>query len=352
MSGTWNNPRIVEEKKVLKNDREENSNNLTLREKQEFDAFARTELFDVEHPTRSLDDLIVPEHTSEGIYGLIAKVIYKEKLYKEWGLEEIDPHGNRAAINLYGPPGTGKSFCAEAIANYLRRGIIRINYAEIESKYVGDTPKNIKAAFAKAKEHNAILFFDEADSILGKRLTNVTQSADHGVNVSRSVMLMELDRFDGITIFATNLFTNYDRAFVRRILGHVEMPLPDFDGRKQLWQYHIPTKMPTNPAPFTESEYSYFSEISEGLSGGDILNAVINAATYAVQRNSDEQYLTSKDLMRSIEAILKAKKGVVDQVEVSKEIPLSEAPPSVIEHLNKLKDKSDKDNNILSEGIN
>jgi hypothetical protein len=161
------------------------------------------------------------------------------QMYDDFGLGEIDPYGGRTAINLYGPPGTGKSFAADAIANELGMGIIRVSYAEIESKYVGETPKNIKAAFQKARETNALLFFDEADSVLGRRLTSVTQSTDHAVNVSRSVMLLELDRFSGVTVFATNLAVNYDPAFVRRILGHIEWRQCRGASRSPSWHRHL-----------------------------------------------------------------------------------------------------------------
>src|SRR5262245_34036022 len=153
----------------------------------------RLDLFTVEEPRRQLKDLVIPDDTMAQLKSLLTKIKYHHVLYEDFGLSEIDPYGGRTAINLYVPPGTGRSFAAEAIAHELGMGIIRVNYAEIESKYVGETPKNIKAAFRKAKETHALLFFDEADSILGRRLTNITQGSDHAVNVSRSVMLLELD---------------------------------------------------------------------------------------------------------------------------------------------------------------
>ncbi len=332
MSGTWDKARLIEP--TTTNQHQTNSNE-SLVEKQAADFQARQELFEVETPVRSLNQLIVSEHTRKQLEALLSKVRHHEVLYKEWGLQEIDPHGGRTAINLYGPPGTGKSFCAEAIASEVGVGIIRVSYAEIESKYVGETPKNIKAAFAKAQQANAILFFDEADSILGKRLTNVTQSADHGVNVSRSVMLLELDRFDGVTIFATNLVSNYDPAFVRRILGHVELPLPDMKARQKLWAFHIPSKLPTFPQLFTETEYVQLADASAGLSGGDILNCVITGATHAVQRSASHRRVTLEDLLDAVTSIHKAKQdvGTIPQEQDSeieqRVISHSEAPPKV-----------------------
>ena len=228
-------------------------------------------------------------------------------LYQDFGLNEIDPYGGRTAINLYGPPGTGKTFAAEAIANELGMGLIRVNYAEIESKFVGDTPKNIKAAFQKARESNAVLFFDEADSILGRRLSNITQSTDHAVNVSRSVMLLELDRFTGVTIFATNLASNYDTAFVRRILGHVEMPLPDAEVRARLWRSHIPSRM---PVALDEADWDRLVAETDGLAGGDILNCVVSAASQAIERDGPGCQVLLNDFLTAIAAARRAREVI------------------------------------------
>ncbi len=267
----------------------------------------RLELFDVEAPERQLKDLILPDETMQQLRSLLVKIRYHHILYDDFGLSEIDPYGGRTAINLYGPPGTGKSFTAEAIAHELGKGIIRANYAEIESKYVGETAKNIKAAFQKAKETDAVLFFDEADSILGRRLSNVRQSTDHAVNVSRSVMLLELDHFSGVTVFATNLASNYDTAFVRRILGHIELPLPNGEGRAKLWRYLIPSRM---PIALDEQGWARLVSESEGLSGGDILNIVINAASRALERDGPTCKVSLDDFLAAMTASKRAKKEI------------------------------------------
>jgi SpoVK/Ycf46/Vps4 family AAA+-type ATPase len=267
----------------------------------------RLDLFTVETPRRRLQDLVVPDETMRQLRSLLTKIKYHKVLYEDFGLGEIDPHGGRTAINLYGPPGTGKSFCAEAIAHELGMGMIRANYAEIESKYVGETAKNIRAAFEKARETEALLFFDEADSILGRRLSNVRQSTDHAVNVSRSVMLLELDRFSGVTVFATNLASNYDTAFVRRILGHIEMPLPGSDLRARLWRYHIPARMPVR---LSDADWTTLVTESAGLSGGDILNIVVNAAATALDRDGPGCTITITDFLAAIESTRRARQQV------------------------------------------
>ncbi|NUM48057.1 MAG: ATP-binding protein [Anaerolineales bacterium] len=267
----------------------------------------RLDLFTVETPRRHLKDLILPEDTLRQLNGLLTKIRYHRVLYEDFGLGEIDPYGGRTAINLYGPPGTGKSFAADAIAHELGMGIIRANYAEIESKYVGETAKNIKAAFQKARETGALLFFDEADSILGRRLSNVRQSTDHAVNVSRSVMLLELDQFSGVTVFATNLASNYDTAFIRRILGHLEMPLPDAEQRLRLWRYHLPARLPVQLA---ESDWARLVAETEGLAGGDILNIVVYAASMALEREGVNCRITVNDFSQAIGGSKRAKQAV------------------------------------------
>ncbi|HKM35965.1 MAG TPA: AAA family ATPase [Lachnospiraceae bacterium] len=262
--------------------------------------------FILEKPGKTLDDLVLPDATRQQIGSLLQKVKLHDILYDNFGLGKIDLSGGRTAINLYGPPGTGKSVTAEAIANAMGKPMIRVNYAEIESKFVGETPKNIKEAFRFAKENDAILFFDEADSILGKRLSNVSQSTDHAVNVSRSVMLLELDSFKGVTIFATNFMSNYDGAFVRRIIGHIEMPLPTQQGRMQLYQKMIPTEYPLK---ITDEELNHIVCSSEGFSGAEILNVIINAATFALNREGIKCRVSLQDFELAIEGVSKAKKA-------------------------------------------
>lgn len=272
--------------------------------------FSRMESFNPEEPRRSLNDVVLPDSVREQVHSALNQIKYREKLYNEWNLKKIDSNGSRTALNFFGPPGTGKSFVAEAIAHHLKKNIIKVNYAEIESKYVGETPKNITAAFEKAKESDSILFFDEADSVLGKRLTSVTQSADHGVNVSRSVMLLQLDNFDGIVLFATNLPENFDGAFVRRILAHIEFVLPDLDCRKKLWTYLLPNEVPRH----SSIDISWLAEESEGLSGGDILNVVKLAAGKAVSRPGDECQVLKSDICDAILQVRNAKEKVASQL--------------------------------------
>jgi SpoVK/Ycf46/Vps4 family AAA+-type ATPase len=266
----------------------------------------RVEQFVPETPHRSIDDLVMTDKVSTRLQAALNQIRFHHVLYDEWNLQKVDPNGRRVAINLYGAPGTGKSFCAEAIAHHLGKPLIRVNYAEIESKYVGETPKNITTAFDKASETGAVLFFDEADSILGKRLTNVTQSADHSVNVSRSVMLLQLDRFDGVVVFASNLPKNYDGAFVRRILAHIEFELPDQDCLVKLWQFLLPTELPRSE----ELTSDWLAEQSLGLAGGDIVNVIKLAASQAVSREGSARQILATDVESAIAQVRQGKEKV------------------------------------------
>jgi SpoVK/Ycf46/Vps4 family AAA+-type ATPase len=279
----------------------------SLREREADSIARRTALFEVETPRRRLDELMVSDAVMAQLRSLLTKVRHHHLLYDDFGLREIDPSGGRTAINLYGPPGTGKSLAAEALAHELGMGLIRVNYAAVESKFVGETPKNIKAAFQKAREAGALLFFDEADAILGRRLSAIAQSTDHAVNVSRSVVLLELDQFTGVTVFATNLASNYDPAFVRRILGHIEMPLPDAATRARLWRSHLPARL---PARLSAAELAELVAATESLAGGDILNAVLYAASTALEREGPSCTITRDDFLGAIEAGRRARQAV------------------------------------------
>ncbi|HKI03289.1 MAG TPA: ATP-binding protein [Thermoanaerobaculia bacterium] len=271
------------------------------------------EMFKPEVPQRRFEELVVTPKVRFRIEAALARVVHHETLYHQWNLKKIDPHRSGMAINLYGPPGTGKTFCAEAVAQHLCKTIIKINYAEIESKYVGETPKNITAAFNRARETGAVLFFDESDSILGKRLTSIAQSADHGVNVSRAVMLTQLDSFSGVVIFATNLVRNYDGAFVRRILAHIEFELPDEPCRRQLWSFLLPAELPCEP----DVDPEWLAQVSEGLSGGDMLNVVVASASRAVSRDGANRRVQRGELIEEIAMVRRAKAAIGTDGEIT-----------------------------------
>ena len=234
-------------------------------------------------PRFALEQVALNEKVKEQIQTAIAAVRYKTKMTEEWGMSEYFS-GNRAVIlNFYGKAGTGKSMTAEAVAKALNKKVYHINYSELESKYVGETPKNIRRAFECATMDDAVLIFDEADSFLGKRLSSVTQSADYGVNITRSVLLMELEKFSGVVVFTTNLISNYDEAFKRRILLSVYFDMPDEKARLQIWKLHLSDKMPLADDVTAESLAGRYDKVS----GADIKDMVFYAALYTLEKEKE-----------------------------------------------------------------
>ncbi|MBQ8626314.1 MAG: ATP-binding protein, partial [Agathobacter sp.] len=234
-------------------------------------------------PRFELEQVALNQTVRQQIKTAISAVKYKKKMSEEWGMSEYFA-GNRAIIlNFYGKPGTGKSMTAEAVAKALGKNVYHINYSELESKYVGETPKNIRKAFECATKDDAVLIFDEADSFLGKRLSSVTQSADYGVNITRSVLLMELEKFSGVVVFTTNLISNYDEAFKRRILLSVYFEMPDKEARTVIWNLHLGKKMPLHSEVSAESLAGRY----DGISGADIKDMVFYAALYALEQEKE-----------------------------------------------------------------
>lgn len=247
-------------------------------------------------PRFSFDKIILPIETKKRIFATLRVIEKQELVYHTWGFEEIDGIP-RAVINFFGQPGTGKTMCAHAIADFLKKPLLALNYSEIESKYVGDAPKNLKHAFDTAKEKNAVLFFDEADSFLGKRIENVSQGSDQALNSLRSQMLILLEEFEGVVIFATNLVSNFDKAFESRILDSIEIPLPDRKGRARLINKMIPTKLPLK-RKISGRELFEASDIVEGLSGREIKNAMLKML---LNKSDDPEHLfTFEDIKEAM----------------------------------------------------
>ena len=259
------------------------------------------EVFIPEEPKYTLDDIILSDAVKAQILDVATYAENSYRVFELWGFKTTHKYSRRIGINLYGAPGTGKTMAAHAIAKNLGRKILVVNYADIESKFVGETPKNIRKVFEVAKKTDSILFFDEADAILSKRVTNMTQAVDVSVNQTRSVMLMLMNEFQDFIIFATNFISNFDPAFMRRISIHVKFELPDVDCRKKLWAMYIPKELPNN------IDVDEIAEKFDGLSGSDIANAMLNAAFKAARLRAD---LLDKNLVfEAVQNILESKKA-------------------------------------------
>jgi SpoVK/Ycf46/Vps4 family AAA+-type ATPase len=256
-------------------------------------------------PERTLADVVLPPQTRRTLDQALAQVRNHTLIFHRWGLGERHTSGRGLAFNFAGPPGTGKTICAEAIAHALGKKLLVVDYAEAESMWFGETPKNIVATFRAAAEQNAVLFFDEADAIATRRSAGAPMPHDRETNLTINVLLRELEAFNGIVIFATNLAANFDPAFERRIRTHVLFEMPGAEERERIWELQVhPKKTPLAPdVDFRKLAQRYV------VSGGDIKNAVIKAAAAAAAEPGPDlgKRISQRHFESATEEVLSAK---------------------------------------------
>ncbi|WP_260466484.1 ATP-binding protein [Pseudomonas luteola] len=232
-------------------------------------------------PRYRLDkDVVLSAALRQQLDEAVAKIHHFQTIYLEWGFGEVDPAGKGVILNFYGPPGTGKTLTAEALAGSLGKRIMLVSIADLESKFMGDTSKNIAQVFLAAREEEAVLFFDEADTLLGKRLSSVTQGVDNEVNAMRSTLLIELERHEGVVIFATNFGKNYDAAFISRISQHIGFQLPGETERLAIWNKLLVPGIPLGDT--REAILEQAAALSEGMSGREMRTCMRLALPKAV----------------------------------------------------------------------
>ncbi len=275
-------------------------------------------------PIYTFSDLILSDKTFDELKTVVSAQKNWKKVFVDWGLGTVMKERKNLFVNLYGESGTGKSMSAHAIADALGKKLICVNYADIESKYVGETSKNLSKLFSDPTNKDDIIFFDEADALLSKRVTDMSSATDVSVNQTRSVLLTLLNSYEGMVIFATNFISNYDSAFMRRIHYHIRFELPNEELREKLWKHYIPPQMSVNV------DIHKLAVEHDRLSGSDISTAVMKAALNAAK--NDAAVVSEKDFMLAVESIIASKKAnksasntVVTKSEIvdAKDVPLS-----------------------------
>ncbi|MCF2528662.1 ATP-binding protein [Yinghuangia soli] len=222
-------------------------------------------------PLYRFDQLVLPGDTLGRLLDCVSFVEVAPLVFDAWNLRAIEPSPS-VAVNFKGPPGTGKTMAAHAVAHRLDRRLLSCRLSDLESKYHGEGPKNVAALFELAREQDAVLFIDEAESLLSGRFARPQQAAESAINSMRTELLMALDSFTGLVIFASNLPHSYDAAIESRLL-HVDFALPDQPARARLWEAHLPAELPLCDDVSPDA----LAEIS-GVTGRDIKTAVILAA--------------------------------------------------------------------------
>lgn len=257
-------------------------------------------------PRRTFRDVVLPPATRRALDEALSQVHTRELIFEQWGLGERHPTGTALAFNFAGPSGTGKTICAEAIAHALGKRLLLVRYAALESMWFGETPKNVAGVFRLAEEEDAVLFFDEADAIAARRSTDVSLGSQRETNTVVNVLLQELERFDGVVIFATNLAANFDPAFERRIRTHVLFERPGIEERELIWQVQIhPTRTPlADDVDFHELAIRF------DVTGGDIRNAVLKAALAAASGEGPQSDLRihQHHFVRAMEDVIAARR--------------------------------------------
>lgn len=275
-------------------------------------------------PRRTFEDVILPPATRRALDQALVQVTSYDLIFNRWGLGARHPTGLALAFNFAGPSGTGKTICAEAVAHALGRRLLIVRYAEVESMWMGETPKNVAAVFRLAREQNAVLLFDEADAIASRRSSSVDHSFQRETNTVVSVLLQELEMFNGVVIFATNMAANFDPAFERRIRTHVLFEMPGVEEREQIWR----VQMHRNTPLADDVDFRALAEKYEA-SGGDIRNAVLKAAMAAASEPGPDaaKAIHQRHLEEGIRDVLASKRVMRQSLIAADPGSLSAATP-------------------------
>lgn len=226
-------------------------------------------------PRRGWDDLVLPEDSRVQLEEICAGARGRRRVHDDWGFERKLALGAGLNVLFAGPSGVGKTMSAEILAGELGLDLYAVDLSCVVSKYIGETEKNLSVVFDEAETTNCVLFFDECDALFGKR-TEIKDAHDRYANIEVNYLLQRIDSYEGIVILATNLRSNLDAAFTRRIRYVVEFPLPEVQHREAIWRKVFPKEAPMSPDVDMEFLARQFK-----LTGGSIRNIAVNAAFLA-----------------------------------------------------------------------
>ncbi|NWF69243.1 MAG: ATP-binding protein [Chloroflexi bacterium] len=237
------------------------------------------------------NDLILPEDRLEQLRELCERAENTHLVREVWGFGRKTARSGGISALFAGESGTGKTMAAEVIAQHLGLVLYKIDLSAVVSKYIGETEKNLSVIFEEAQAANAILFFDEADALFGKR-SEVKDARDRYANIETAYLLQRIEDYDGIAILATNLRQNMDEAFTRRLDVVIDFPFPDAEYRRRIWAVHFPPEVPLGKDVDLDTLAERYA-----LAGGNIRNAALTSAYIAA---ADGRIITMRHIQHAI----------------------------------------------------
>ncbi|MBP5540297.1 MAG: AAA family ATPase [Bacteroidales bacterium] len=247
-------------------------------------------------PKWTLDEVILPETVKKKLLRATKIIENRDIIFNDLGYSRVDKN-IKSIVCFYGPAGTGKTITAQAIANYLGKKIVISSYAQIESKYVGEGAQNLRKIFKDTETQDAVLFMDECDSFLSKRIESTEGGSDKHYNRMSNELFQLLEDHSGCIIFATNLLTDIDKAFKSRIVDSIFFPLPDNDGKKKMLRKMCLPEILNSVFP-AEKELDSFVQTLDGFSGRDIRKSLLLTLAEAsdeVKKNGIDGFIWSID---------------------------------------------------------
>lgn len=250
---------------------------LSLSKLNESDVFAlnskedkSTVVFQAQEPEYTLDDVVMNDDEKRALLRALTIITQRDLIFDKWGFNKVD-RSTKSVLCFHGAAGTGKTMCAHAVADYLGKKIIIGSYSKIQSKFVGEGEKNLVAYFKAAEEQDAVLFIDEADTFLSKRLPSSNENSKHYNSMSNELYQL-IEKFNGCIVFASNHIQDFDPAVISRIIEPIEFKLPDKATRIKIIKKLLP---PSAPIELADEDFAKLASLTDGFSGRDIRKAML-----------------------------------------------------------------------------
>jgi ATP-dependent 26S proteasome regulatory subunit len=242
-------------------------------------------------PHYTWEDIVLPTRQVQQLQEICNHLRYQQKVFEDWGFDQKLSLGKGINVLFAGPPGTGKTMAADIIAHDLELDLYKIDLSQVVSKYIGETEKNLNQIFTAATNSNAILLFDEADALFGKR-SEVQDAHDRYANIEIGYLLQQMESYEGLAILTTNMRNNLDTAFSRRLRFIIEFPMPGQQHRQQIWQQVWPTTLPHE----LDEAAIHLLAAQLDITGASIRNIALASAFLAASENSS---ITMKHIFRA-----------------------------------------------------